>query len=183
MADWKTYAKAARNTYRKQAPGAAKAIKESARSSSDRAGAYVRAARKAADEGTREGRESLRRDADRARRATAAAAVVAGRRAKEAQVGRRIWHAVRDALLMGAALGVIWFVLASAGLRIPPIIVISLVLGLMVVRFGWALVGQFRSSETEDDAADDTAAGRSEREYDALARREEPRRAKNRSDR
>ena len=47
MADWKTYAKAARNTARKQAPEA----RDAARRASDRAGGYVRAAGKAIDEG------------------------------------------------------------------------------------------------------------------------------------
>lgn len=49
MADWKTYAKAARNTARKQAPGA----KDAARRASGQANAYVRAAGKAIDEGHR----------------------------------------------------------------------------------------------------------------------------------
>ena len=49
MADWKTYAKAARNTARKQAPEA----RDAARRASDRAGGYVRAAGKAIDEGRR----------------------------------------------------------------------------------------------------------------------------------
>lgn len=49
MADWKTYAKAARNTARKQGPGA----RDAARRASDRAGGYVRAAGKAIDEGRR----------------------------------------------------------------------------------------------------------------------------------
>lgn len=56
MADWRTYAKAARNTARRQAPEA----RDAARRASDRAGGYVRAAGRALDEG--------RRDDDRPRR-------------------------------------------------------------------------------------------------------------------
>lgn len=54
MADWKTYAKAARNTARRQAPEA----REAARRAGDRAGGYVRAAGRAVDEGWREDRRA-----------------------------------------------------------------------------------------------------------------------------
>ncbi len=50
MADWKTYAKAARNTARRQAPEA----RDAARRAGDRASGYVRAAGRAVDEGWRE---------------------------------------------------------------------------------------------------------------------------------
>lgn len=57
MADWRTYAKAARNTARQQAPGA----RDAARRASGRAGGYVRAAGKALDEGRRPDETPLRR--------------------------------------------------------------------------------------------------------------------------
>ncbi|MFC7466224.1 hypothetical protein [Brachybacterium sp. GCM10030252] len=62
MADWRTYAKAARNTARKQAPAAG----DAARRASSRASGYVRAAGKAIDEGRSEDEEPRRR-ADRER--------------------------------------------------------------------------------------------------------------------
>lgn len=56
MADWKTYAKAARNTARKQAPGVKRSTQDSARRGSERAGEYVRAAGRAVEEARREDR-------------------------------------------------------------------------------------------------------------------------------
>lgn len=56
MADWKTYAKAARNTARKQAPGVKRSAQESARRGSQRAGDYVRAAGRVVEESRREDR-------------------------------------------------------------------------------------------------------------------------------
>lgn len=64
MADWRTYAKAARNTARKQAPGA----RDAARRASERAGDYVRAAGRAVDEGWREDERDAPRDQDLAAR-------------------------------------------------------------------------------------------------------------------
>lgn len=52
MADWKTYAKAARNTARKQAPGA----RDAAKRATSRAGDYARAAGRAVDAGRDEER-------------------------------------------------------------------------------------------------------------------------------
>lgn len=56
MADWKTYARAARNTARKQAPGVKRSAQDSARRGSQRAGDYVRAAGRAVEESRREDR-------------------------------------------------------------------------------------------------------------------------------
>lgn len=53
MADWKTYAKAARNTARKQAPGA----RDAAQRATSRAGDYARAAGRAVDAGRDDERE------------------------------------------------------------------------------------------------------------------------------
>lgn len=151
MADWRTYAKAARNTARKQAPGARRAVEETARRSAERAGVYARAARTAADEGTRESRGQLRRDADQWRRRSSAAVTVAGRRAQKAQIGKRFLAAVRDALIMGAALFAIWFVVTRTGVQIPFQVVIGVVLAVMVLRFGWALYAQFAPHRHADD--------------------------------
>lgn len=155
MADWRTYAKAARNTARKQAPGAKRALGDTARRTSDRAGAYARAARKAADEGTRESRESFRRGQEQRRRTAAAAAVVAGRRLEEARIGKRLMAALRDALLVGGSLFVIWFVLKSAGIMIPVQVVITVIVLLMIVRFGFALFGQFFRGRSAEEGHED----------------------------
>lgn len=54
MADWKTYARAARNTARKQAPEVKRSAQESARRGSQRAGDYVRAAGRVVEESRRD---------------------------------------------------------------------------------------------------------------------------------
>lgn len=162
MADWRTYAKAARNTARKQAPGAKKAMSDSVRRTSDRAGVYARAARKAADEGTRGTRESMRRSQEQRTRTAAAAALVAGRRLEQANIGKRLMAALRDALLVGGSLFIIWFVLKSAGILIPANVVIIVIVLLMIVRFGFAVFGQFfrsRSTETEVEDPDPGTRG------------------------
>lgn len=136
MADWRTYAKAARNTARRQAPGAARAVRESAQSTAQRAGVYAKAASRAAD-------ESTRADRDRIRRTTVASAKVARERARSARIGTRLLHALRDAVLMGLSLFVIWFVVTRTGVQIPFTAVLVVVIVLMLVRFAYALLGQF----------------------------------------
>src|SRR5690625_6794022 len=54
MADWKTYAKAARNTARKQAPEVKRSAQESVRRGSRRTGDYVRAAGRVIEESRRD---------------------------------------------------------------------------------------------------------------------------------
>lgn len=213
MVDWKTYAKAARNTTRKQAPGARDAAQHAAQRATSRAGGYARAAGKALDRGrssdgaTRpdarrtddrraderlsdrsdERRDDLRsdqyhedqvagltredrpRDGDRTVRTTAKPsaprtetpsrslrdeatiyAVVASRtaeragtRAKNAGIGGRIARAVRDALLIGGSLLVIWGVLYAAGLPIPFTTVLIIVLVIVLIALASGLYAQF----------------------------------------
>lgn len=205
MADWKTYAKAARNTARKQAPGA----RDAARRASGRAGDYVRAAGRAIDEGGREehpedrdrprDREDSRsprgpaprgdrdapagdrpaprgdgtvptstaerqdgdtaarpvRDGDRLRRDAAAYYTVAKRRADSANIGPRIMRALRDALLIGLSLFVIWGVLAAAGIPIPFTTVLIIVALIVAVSFGGGLYAQWKRSRDRQEEAGD----------------------------
>jgi hypothetical protein len=205
MADWRTYAKAARNTARKQAPGA----RDAARRATDRAGDYVRAAGRAVDEGWREDERAPRdeydartpRDAqdaraprdehdDRAsrdghddrpprekprdrrredeprpaarqrpsgeqiRRDAAAYYAVASRRAERANIVPRVMRALRDALLIGVSLLVIWGVLAAAGIPIPFTTVLIAVGLIVAVSFGTGLYGQWRRSRGAPDEAE-----------------------------
>src|SRR5699024_7657460 len=186
MADWKTYAKAARNTARKQAPGA----KDAARRASGRASAYVRAAERAIDEGRRdETRRSPSRDdeagpeerphparadgagtaqdprpprtttaprprKDREQLTKDAAAYyeVASRRVAAAGIVPRIMRALRDALLIGLSLVVIWAVLAAAGIPIPFTTVLIVVGLIVLVSFASGLYAQWRRSRAALDA-------------------------------
>ncbi|MFC0675852.1 hypothetical protein [Brachybacterium hainanense] len=143
MADWKTYVKAAQNTARKQAPDLARQAKESTRRSTARAGDYARAAGRALDEGTRESRTNARRDA-------AAYAVVAQRRIRGANLGRRLLAALRDALLMGLSIFVIWMIVSATGVKIPVQAVLVVVLVVMAVRFGWVLLEDLRALRDEN---------------------------------
>lgn len=158
MADWKTYAKAARNTARKQAPEA----RDAARRASDRAGGYVRAAGKAIDEG-RDERSSPRTttserpqfDGDRLRRDAAAYYTVANRRVTAARIGPRILRALRDALLIGMSLFIIWGVLAAAGIPIPFTTVLIIVGVIVVASFVGGVYAQWkRAQEAQPPAAD-----------------------------
>lgn len=141
MTDWRTYAKAASNT--------AKRGGASARRS---AGVYTEAARRTAEQQGPEVRRSLEHSAARGRRTAAAYAVVAGRTARRAQLGRRLRAALRDALLMGASIGIIWFVITRTGVMIPPTAVVAVIAVLMVVRFGYALLGSRGQSADAEDA-------------------------------
>lgn len=192
MADWKTYAKAARNTARKQAPGA----KDAARRASGRAGDYVRAAEKAIDVGRRpddapreadrsrdrdddrgrdgeRGRSGPPREADGARRASgdrsstsrtataprpsldserlkkdaAAYYTVASRRVERANIVPRVMRALRDALLIGLSLFIIWGVLFAAGIPIPFTTVLIVVGLIVVVSFASGLYAQWRRAQ------------------------------------
>jgi hypothetical protein len=154
MSTWKTYAKAARNTARRQAPDLARQASDSARRSSERAGSYVRAAGRAAEEGTRDSRGHLRERGARYRRDAAIYTEVSRRHLKRARIGQRLLAALRDALIMGLSLGVIWFVVTRTGVQIPFTAVLVIVLLLMVVRFGWALFSGFGGGDEEDDEPD-----------------------------
>lgn len=156
MADWKTYAKAARNTARRQAPEA----KDAARRATDQAGAYVRAAGKALDEGHRSsdrddpqgdaGTRTAARpvlDQERLGRDAAAYYTVARRRVSAASIGPRILRALRDALLIGLSLLVIWGVLYAAGIPIPFTTVLIIVGLIVVISFGSGLFAQRRRAQ------------------------------------
>ncbi|MDN5899487.1 MAG: hypothetical protein L0H74_05405 [Brachybacterium sp.] len=192
MADWKTYAKAARNTARKQTPGA----KDAARRASGQASAYVRAAGKAIDEGHRpdetprspardgdggQERSASRRDTDgttrpadprpfapgtataprpsvdreRLGKDAAAYYTVASRRVASVNIVPRIMRALRDALLIGLSLVVIWGVLAAAGIPIPFTTVLIIVGLIVAVSFGGGLYAQSKRSREALDATED----------------------------
>lgn len=141
MADWKVLAKAARNTARKQA--------SSARSN---AGVYSTAARNTVHRQAPEVSQSLRDSGTRARRTTAAYTAVAGRRVRRARLGTRLKNALRDALLMGVSIGVIWFVVTRTGIQIPVPVLIGVILVLMLVRFGYALFARTDTTVDDDNA-------------------------------
>lgn len=180
MNSWKTYAKAARNTARRQAPDLARQARDSARRSSERAGAYARAASKAADEGTRESRDHMRERGRRYRHDAAVYTEVTRRHLRRARIGQRLLAALRDAVIMGASLGVIWFVVTRTGVQIPFTAVLAIVLVLMVVRFGWALwtgLGLDADEEDPDEDEDGDAGADADavsREYRHADPREHP---------
>ncbi len=174
MADWRTYVKAARSTARKQAPAA----KDAARRAGDRAGGYVRAAGRAVDGGWREddaraadgatgrdhGRDRdeaprsesrTRPSGERLRRDAAAYYTVASRHVERANIVPRVLRALRDALLIGLSLVVIWAVLAAAGIPIPFTTVLIVVGVIVVVSFGAGLYGQWKRSREALDATED----------------------------
>ncbi len=164
MADWRTYAKAAGNTARKQ--GAA------ARSS---ASVYSRAARSTVQRQAPEAQRAIRRSRDGARRTAAAYTVVAGRRARRARLGQRLTNAFRDAVLVGASLGAIWFVITRTGVQIPFAAVAAVILVLMVVRFGYALLARTDTTVDEDNDLDGGFGERWDREDDEGEREFDPR--------
>ena len=179
MADWKTYAKAARNTARKQGPEA----RDAAKRASDRAGGYVRAAGRAIEEGRgederrgaqeapRSARSEHRRpeegrprtataerpavDGDRLRRDAAAYYTVASRRVSAANIGPRILRALRDALMIGLSLFIIWGVLAAAGIPIPFTTVLIIVAVIVAVSFGGGVYAQWKRSREVLGATED----------------------------
>src|SRR5699024_2415079 len=166
----------------------------------DRAGAYVRAAEKAIDEGRRpddaprggsrdddlrrehdrerdhprqdrEGGERTARDRPAPSRTTtaprprvdgerlskdaAAYYEVASRRVAAANIGPRIMRALRDALLIGLSLFIIWGVLAAAGIPIPFTTVLIVVVLIVVVSFGSGLYAQWRRSRAALEDVED----------------------------
>ena len=124
MADWKTYAKAARNTARKQAPGARGAVSPDAAA-------------------PRNSSRSFRDDAKIYAAVAGRTAQRAGKQAREAGIGGRIGRAVRDALLIGVSLLVIWGVLYAAGLPIPFGAVIIAVVIIVLIALAGGLYAQF----------------------------------------
>ena len=145
MADWKTYAKAARNTARKQGP--------------DLAG-YVRAAGKAIEAGVGEEPRTAGTDrphpspddrplGERLQKDAAAYYTVAERHMKRANIVPRILRAIRDAALIGVSLLAIWAVLAAAGIPIPFTGVLIAVLVIMVLSAGVSLFSERRRDAAE----------------------------------
>lgn len=165
MADWKTYVKAARNTASKQAPQVRDAARTSAERATRRAGDYARAAGKVVEHNRRDGAERGRpsthaAEPDRFARNAAAYATVAQRRVAQANIVPRVLRAVRDALLIGGSLLVIWLILAAAGIRIPFSAVLVVVLVIVVLAFSGTLYSQFRRAR-EDEAGDSRDTGMS----------------------
>lgn len=125
----------------------------------------------AADRRAAEDRDSERRPADRdggtrtaqrprssggeLRREAAAYYAVASRHVERANILPRIMRALRDALLIGLSLVVIWAVLAAAGIPIP-FTTVLIVVGLIVaVSFGAGLYAQWKRSKERLDRAED----------------------------
>ncbi|MGQ4537625.1 hypothetical protein ACUH94_03720 [Dermabacteraceae bacterium P7074] len=144
MADWKTYAKAAANTARKQAPDAKKAAQRSLRNASIAATAAGRTAKVQT--------EQIRKDA---RQASAKAVVnasaystVAARKMRQARLKQRFLAAVRDAVLMALSVVIIWFVITKTGVPIPITAVVAVIVLIALLRFGVVFF-----SKREDDPA------------------------------
>ena len=139
MADWKTYAKAAQRTAQRQGADARRS-----------ASVYTQAARETARKQAPEVREALDRSRAETRRTAAAYAAVASKRARRARLGQRLKNAVRDALLMGLSILVIWFVVTRTGVQIPITALLAVIAVLMLVRFGYALFAR-TDTTVEDD--------------------------------
>lgn len=115
---------------------------EGRRRSADRDGG-TRAAQRPRPSG-----EELRREA-------AVYYAVASRHVERANIFPRIMRALRDALLIGLSLVVIWAVLAAAGIPIPFTTVLIAVGLIVVVSFGAGLYAQWKRSRERLDRAED----------------------------
>ncbi len=89
------------------------------------------------------------------RREAAAYYAVASRHVERANIFPRIMRALRDALLIGLSLVVIWAVLAAAGIPIPFTTVLIAVGLIVVVSFGAGLYAQWKRSRERLDRAED----------------------------
>lgn len=89
------------------------------------------------------------------RREAAAYYAVASRHVERANIFPRIMRALRDALLIGLSLVVIWAVLAAAGIPIPFTTVLIAVGLIVVVSFGAGLYAQWKRSRERLDQAED----------------------------
>ena len=89
------------------------------------------------------------------RREAAAYYAVASRHVERASIFPRIMRALRDALLIGLSLVVIWAVLAAAGIPIPFTTVLIAVGLIVVVSFGAGLYAQWKRSRERLDQAED----------------------------
>lgn len=89
------------------------------------------------------------------RREAAAYYAVASRHVERANIFPRIMRALRDALLIGLSLVVIWAVLAAAGIPIPFTTVLIVVGLIVVVSFGAGLYAQWKRSKERLDRSED----------------------------
>lgn len=152
MADWRTYAKAARDTARKQAPQARRAAARSV------VGAE-RAARDAGDRARRGAARTyaarepeVRRRIEEGRRTARAVGVAGGNAARRVSLGTRIKHALRDVLITVASVLVIALVLRFFGIMLPST-ALWVVCGLVaVVRIGLIFGRQSRQDEAAQEA-------------------------------
>src|SRR5699024_5243883 len=96
-----------------------------------------------------------RKDGEQLTKDAAAYYEVASRRVAGANIVPRIMRALRDALLIGLSLVVIWAVLAAAGIPIPFTTVLIVVGLIVLVSFASGLYAQWRRSRAALDAAED----------------------------
>ena len=106
------------------------------------------------DGGTRTA-QRRRPSGEELRREAAAYYAVASRHVERANIFPRIMRALRDALLIGLSLVVIWAVLAAAGIPIPFTTVLIAVGLIVVVSFGAGLYAQWKRSRERLDQAED----------------------------
>ncbi|MFI8778545.1 hypothetical protein ACIGH6_15840 [Brachybacterium paraconglomeratum] len=88
------------------------------------------------------------------RREAAAYYAVASRHVERSNIFPRIMRALRDALLIGLSLVVIWAVLAAAGIPIPFTTVLIVVGLIVVVSFGAGLYAQWKRSKERLDRSE-----------------------------
>jgi hypothetical protein len=151
MADWKTYAKAARNTAKKQAPGVKQAAQRSVDDASRRTRDYATAARNTLDKQAPGARESARATVDRSREYARSSQ----QRLRKVEIVPTLLRALREALLIGGSLFAIWGVLYLAGIPIPFTTVLIVVGVVVVLAFGGTVYAKFqRQREAGADPAD-----------------------------
>lgn len=131
------------------------------------ASTYLRAAGRTLDKSTRDTRKKLRTDADAYAKVSEKHLREANKNFDRSQLGTRLLHALRDALLMGGSIAVIWLIIGFTGVQIPVSVVIVIILVVMIVRFGVALfrrpAGEGDDEGEFEDEPEDAAPGR---EYD-----------------
>ncbi|HIY25151.1 MAG TPA: hypothetical protein H9837_12770 [Candidatus Brachybacterium merdigallinarum] len=151
MADWKTYAKAARNTAKKQAPGVKQAAQRSVDDAGRRTRDYATAARNTLDKQAPGARESARATVDRSREYARSSQ----QRLRKVEIVPTLLRALREALLIGGSLFAIWGVLYLAGIPIPFTTVLIIVGVVVVFAFGGTVYAKFqRQREAAAEPAD-----------------------------
>ena len=169
MADWKTYAKAARNTARKQAPGVKQAAQRSMDDASRRTRDYATAARNTLDKQAPDARESARATVDRSREYARSSQ----ERLRRVEIVPTLLRALREALLIGGSLFAIWGVLYLAGIPIPFTTVLIIVGVVVVFAFGGTVYAKF---QRQRGAVADPADGADAEPTDDDVRPSRPRR-------